>query len=217
MKESESPILFDIDHVLFNDGLFIEKKRSEIAKIFGLTPDNIEQYDREAADQTTEEKGRSDIVTYSRKLSGLLSKPERFTDIIAIFDTSSLYLESLYQDSVDVLEKLKKVFRIGVFSEGDKDFQMKKLEKSGILELFDKRLIFIYSNKLSKISRLAKKYKPLAVIDDRPKFVIAWANHDISKAIRIKRGRYQTEKIPEKRGNVFEVENLEAILPILRK
>jgi len=116
-----------------------------------------------------------------------------------------------------VLEKLIKVFRLGVFSEGDKDLQMRKLRKSGILKFFTKELIFIYPDKIREIAGLAEKCKPLAVIDDRPEVVIAWANLGISKVIRIKRGRYQAEEMLIKQRNVFEVEGLEAILPILEE
>lgn len=63
-----------------------------------------------------------------------------------IFDTNSfkksgLTLYRLYPGVKNVLEKLNNTYTLGILSQGEKEFQIKKLQETGIFELLDKDLI----------------------------------------------------------------------------
>lgn len=59
---------------------------------------------------------------------------------------------------------------LGIFSEGDGEFQKAKLEKSGIKKFFDKDLVFIFPTKGDKLDYVWEKVKnlqgPVLIVDD---------------------------------------------------
>jgi phosphoglycolate phosphatase-like HAD superfamily hydrolase len=83
-----------------------------------------------------------------------------------IFYNPKYYRRSLFTETASVLGKLfKKEIKLGIFSEGFKKFQRKKLKNSGILKFFDRKNIFIFRRKTKKSSVIALP-KNSIIIDD---------------------------------------------------
>ena len=81
-------------------------------------------------------------------------KPIVLFDIdYTLFDTdhfkkSALTKHKIYEEVRDVLEKLSKIAMLGIFSEGNLEFQRKKLNQTGIEGYFKKDNTHIVLNKL---------------------------------------------------------------------
>ncbi|MGE5042308.1 MAG: HAD family hydrolase [Candidatus Levyibacteriota bacterium] len=80
------------------------------------------------------------------------------------FKKSNLTSYNLYPQTKKVLEQLKSSFRLGILSEGETDFQMKKLQETGILGLFDRAHIFIITNKIESLPGIMEHLKEEEVV-----------------------------------------------------
>jgi FMN phosphatase YigB (HAD superfamily) len=111
----------------------------------------------------------------------------------ASFKKSDLSQYELYQEVIEVLEKVSKIAQLGIFSEGNNDFQRKKLLKTGILQHFTKDKIHIVENKEDFIDGIIKSYKDFKIflVDDKIDILIQAKECDSSVyAIWVKRGPY---------------------------
>lgn len=111
----------------------------------------------------------------------------------ASFKKSDLSQYELYQEVIEVLEKVSKIAQLGIFSEGNNDFQRKKLLKTGILQHFTKDKIHIVENKEDFIDGIIKSYKDFKIflVDDKIDILIQAKECDPSVyAIWVKRGPY---------------------------
>jgi len=155
-------------------------------------------------------------------------KPIVLFDIdYTLFDTdyfkkSSLTKHKIYAEVKDVLEQLSKIAILGIFSEGDLEFQRKKLNQTAIVDYFEKDSMHIVLNKLDEFRTVLKKYEERITffVDDKLSIL-----HDAKKifpkvvTIWVKRGIYaQNQKeIPGFKPDA-EVETLkEAVLIIISK
>lgn len=92
------------------------------------------------------------------------TKPIVLLDIdYTLFDTdffkeSNLSKPKIYKEVIRALEDLKKIAVLGIFSEGDLDFQKTKLKEDGIDKYFGKENVHIVSNKLDALKNVLRKY-----------------------------------------------------------
>ncbi len=77
------------------------------------------------------------------------------------------FSKALYPKAFEVLDYLKTLGKIFIFSEGDEVYQKLKIEKSGIAGKVDK--VYLYKNKLEALPGMVKEYSSsrLIFIDDR--------------------------------------------------
>ena len=62
------------------------------------------------------------------------------------------YKKSVYPEVIKILEKIKKEYMLGIFSENNNlDYQEDKFTKSGLKKYFDKDLVFIVKSKKDSI------------------------------------------------------------------
>ena len=120
-------------------------------------------------------------------------KPVVLFDIdYTLFDTKlfkkvDLTRHEIYEEVKDVLEKLSKIALLGIFSEGDLEFQRKKLDQTEIVDYFEKDNTHIVLNKLTEIRKVLQKYtdRETFFVDDKlnvlfdakkifPKVVTIW-------------------------------------------
>lgn len=153
-------------------------------------------------------------------------KPVVLFDIdYTLFDTdyfkkSSLIKHKIYEEVRDVLEKLSKIAVLGIFSEGDLEFQRKKLNQTEIIDYFEKESVHIVLNKLSEFKNVLKKYEKRITffVDDKLSIL-----HDAKKifprvfTIWVKRGVY-AENQEEILGFEpdAEVNNLQEVIRIIK-
>lgn len=86
------------------------------------------------------------------------------------FEVLDLYRQSLYPETMTTLRKLQTVYRLGIFTEGFRKFQLTKLKNSGIFDLFDRKLIFIHRRKLTANIINYLPYRAF-IVDDNPEVI----------------------------------------------
>lgn len=208
-------IFFDLDYTLYDSQAFIEGKIDAYTQRFGLDKAFVEEKEQETAEEILAHYGKFIHEEYAKTLAQRLGIPKRWKQILEISFEETLHNEALYAESKTVLEKLKRDFELGLFSQGDLDLQRAKLEKTGLQNYFNADMVLIFGEKTSKIPEIAQKYQVFAVLDDKPEVVDAWSRADVL-AIRVRRGVYFMTDLLEKRPNISEVENLQQAYKLLR-
>ena len=93
------------------------------------------------------------------------NKPIIFFDIdytlfdVAWFKKSNLKDYKLYEEVKNTLNNLSEIAALGIFSEGEINFQKTKLETTGIKKYFEESNIHIFADKESNIETAIEKYK----------------------------------------------------------
>jgi len=116
------------------------------------------------------------------------------------FKESNLEHFSLYEEVLDVLEKLSKTADLGIFSQGDIGFQKKKLKKTNIEKYFLEEHTHIFPAKVTEIESLIKKYgntNSVFLVDDSlPILAAVKKNFPSVFTIWVKRGEYALHQLP---------------------
>lgn len=86
-----------------------------------------------------------------------------------VFKKSKLQKHLAYEEVYDVLNEISKIAKIGIFSEGQVEFQKNKLAKTKIEKYFQQEHLHIVEEKEKKIGKILRKYKNYVVylIDDK--------------------------------------------------
>lgn len=94
-----------------------------------------------------------------------LTKPVVLFDIdYTLFDTglfkeSKFLTHKIYKEVIGVLDNLSKIAILGIFSEGNIDFQKRKLKETSIERYFTKDNTHIVLNKLDELKETLEKYR----------------------------------------------------------
>lgn len=138
---------------------------------------------------------------------------------VGIFKKSNLKEYKNYNEVKKVLKSLSKKLDLGIFSEGEKDFQEKKLENTGIKEFFNKNNIYILHGKNLSIKKIFKKYEKNSIFLVDDKLTILSEVKTLCPfvfTVWIKRGTYaENEKNIEKfipDVQIYELSDLENII-----
>lgn len=75
------------------------------------------------------------------------------------FKESGLSEHRIYEEVISVLESLSKIAILGIFSEGNIDFQIRKLKETNIEKYFDKDNMHIVLNKLDELRKIFQRHK----------------------------------------------------------
>ena len=137
----------------------------------------------------------------------------------SLFKNSKLSQFALYEEVFSVLNYLSKNSILGIFSEGDKDLQVRKLKETGIENLLNKDHIHISENKENLINEIVKNYKDstLVIIDDKLDILFKIKKLlPSSKVVWVKRGVYAENQkpIPDFSPD-FIIDNLNEIKQLL--
>lgn len=131
---------------------------------------------------------------------------------IDIFKKSNLKEYKNYNEVKKVLKSFSEKLDLGIFSEGEKDFQEKKLENTGIKEYFNKNDIYILQGKNLSIKKVFKKYEKNSVFLVDDKLTILSEVKTLCPfvfTVWIKRGAYaENEKSPKRFVPDLEIEKL---------
>ena len=85
-------------------------------------------------------------------------------------DKLGIYSKTLFPEVIEVLEKMKDVYTLGIYSQGFESLQRLKIKFSGIENYFDKDLIFIDRDK-TQLEFVAKLPTGVMVIDDKKEVI----------------------------------------------
>lgn len=188
MNKKSSIILFDIDYTLLNTAKLKNLFNQEICQLLKIEERTLKRLNKEFSGRP-----RSHIEFSPRRyIDFLQDKASRqfpeFELINLFFKKEIYYQTSLYSETIPVLRRLKKKFSLGIFSEGVEEFQRAKLELSGLMDYLNKKLVFIYGNKMGKAQLLVKKIEKAYIIDDDPKHIAVLAEIKDVSPIWVKRG-----------------------------
>jgi phosphoglycolate phosphatase-like HAD superfamily hydrolase len=103
-------------------------------------------------------------VKYLRHIAHTYSYP--FQKLHDIYYNPELFRASLYPDTIPALDKLKHKNTLGIYSEGNHDFQITKLKLSGIFDYFDPNFIFIHRRKIDPVI-ISSLPENTTIVDDR--------------------------------------------------
>src|SRR3989344_1268237 len=86
-----------------------------------------------------------------------------------VFKETQLKEHSVYDEVHGVLKNLSRVAELGIFSEGETDFQKTKLNNTDIKKYFKEKHVHIALNKKDQIRNILNKYsdKQLVLVDDK--------------------------------------------------
>lgn len=164
-----SLLLFDIDGTVFNTEKFGSFVRTEFLKILTISKEELSRAiaDYFAALETTTDFSPRDITIH---IGQRYSMDPILLDKV-FWENDKIYKDSLYPEVVSVLKKLSEIHTLGIFSQGNEEFQTRKLRAAGIMDIFNKGYIFIYARKLldEAISNLPRN---AAVIDNKHDVVV---------------------------------------------
>lgn len=117
----------------------------------------------------------------------------------------------LHSDAKNFISYAKKCGEIFLFTEGDRNFQMKKVKKYKLDKLFKGNLkLYDEYKKMDEIKKEIKG-KKIILVDDRPDVIdkaklLGW------KTIRVKRGRYKKKEGSQK--PTYITNDLETIIKL---
>lgn len=135
------------------------------------------------------------------------------------FKDSLLSKYSLFEGITDLLgELVKNNIKIGIVSQGERDFQIKKIQETGLDKFFSSENIYIVKDKIIEIEEILKLYSSseLYLVDDRLD-VLGYAkkNMDSITTIFVKYGKKKiTEEVSEFEPD-YSVEEVNKIRQII--
>lgn len=135
-----------------------------------------------------------------------------------LFRESELKKHTLYEEVVKTLGEISEHADLGIFSEGDLEFQRNKLLKTDIMKHFNEQDIHIFPEKKALISEVFKKYEgsKIFLIDDRPS-ILKEAKKAFSSIFTIFIDRKDRKRKEELQGYKPDasVETLSEIIPFI--
>jgi len=131
------------------------------------------------------------INFYAKKIAEKFNNKNLEKKLIEMFDYEYPYDEAIFKDVVSSLTKLSGEFILGIQSDGEHKFQLRKIKS--LTEFFDKKYIFIFKNKKEEVIKKIKLIKnKIIIIDDRPDYIDMLIKNGIN-AILINRGPYAAD------------------------
>jgi len=171
-------ILFDIDRTLINADLIEEMIYKNVSDISGLEKEKIKKI---------KDEYRANLTGYTvDSLLDYISQKSKtdLTSLKSLLTNDNIYKKYIYDEVSKVLNKLAQGNNLGIFSDGDFDYQNKKI--LSIRKFFRDDLIFITTGKLRN-DFLKKIPDGVTIIDDdknvieklkqlRPDLELIWIN-----------------------------------------
>lgn len=176
-------IYFDIDKTLIDTELLIRNIKNSLTEV-GYPEATFDQtlIDYRA---TLRDNTEFDPEVFIDNLSAASSQAER-EHIAHTFWQASNFQQALFPDALMVLTGLSQLLELGIFSQGVKPWQQKKLQLAGLDKFFPEERRIIEANKLSEtaITQLSQgawvvdDKKPVAEFlrTNRPDLRVLWIN-----------------------------------------
>lgn len=198
-------ILFDWDDTLFSKTEYKKRLSVALANVSKISEDEVWKFEEEYF-ESLEKSGDFRVDNFLQFISQKSKTKIDLTNFIN--DNLNIYSGAVFSEAIDVLNQLKNVFVLGVYSQGFNDLQRLKIKNSGLKNYFDEKLIYINSNKLDPnfINTLPQK---AIVIDDKKEVIEALkSNRPDLELIWI--NRIDDEKMPGVKTitSLRELENL---------
>jgi phosphoglycolate phosphatase-like HAD superfamily hydrolase len=160
-------ILFDWDDTLFSKTKYKKNLRSNLARICEVSEVKIFEFEEQYFNRLV----KSDDFKIENFVSSFEQKFSKKIDL-EDFSTNKLgiYSQAFFPEIIEVLEKMKNKYVLGIYSQGFESLQKIKIKYSGIEKYFNKNLIFIDRDKTSQ--NFIKNLPIKSIIIDDKKEVI---------------------------------------------
>ena len=177
-------ILFDMDRTIFNTNLLIRNIKNLIASTLNISEEKTEKTINNYLSSLPE----NFHFDFSSMLKKFNPTEDTFKNLLSdCQNNSSLY--PAYPDTIPTLKLLKrKGLQIGIFSEGNPQFQLLKFKHMRIEKFTNKDLLFIRKNKKDK-KFLNQLPKDSIIVDDKKEIVEMLSKTGKFNPIQIKRER----------------------------
>ena len=162
-------ILFDWDDTLFSKKLYKGNLLSNLAGICEISVEEATVADNQYFENLIK-SGDFKIEDYLSFFEKRFDKKLDLEDFNT--DKLGIYSKTLFPEVIEVLEKMKEVYTLGIYSQGFESLQRLKIKFSGIENYFDKDLIFIDRDK-TRPEFVAKLPIGAMVIDDKKEVIEA--------------------------------------------
>lgn len=183
-------ILFDWDDTLFSKTKYRRNVMRNLIKLSKVSRQGVYEFEKQYFDSLI----RSDDFTiedfvgnFSHKFGIKIDLRDFCTDNLEI------YSKALFPETIEILEKMKNKYILGIYSQGFESLQKIKIKYSGIEHFFDPNLIFINREKTHQdfVKNLPAK---ATVVDDkkevieilkklRPDLELIWINRNDDETI----------------------------------
>ena len=160
-------VLFDFDRTLFDNTRYASFLANKISRVLGINPEELHEIHMGfiALLKADREYDPEKYVYYLCERFNF-GDQRRLLDVYYGEESKRQYKDFIFPEAFEILDSLKKRYKLGIYSEGTLKFQKFKIYASEITKEFDKDLIFILANK-SIPSVLAKIPEGSTVIDDK--------------------------------------------------
>ena len=169
--------LFDLDGTLFDPSIFLQIILHRYAEQFVSDERVLLQVAKAYRGQL--EKGSDfDPAHFLDLVSDKIHAPiEKLTNIF--WHETTAYTQAVFLDVFPVLEVLqKRNIQLGIFSEGQLEYQKQKLSQSGLMKFFDQASLHIFQRKLLQ-DNLSLLPKESVVIDNQKDIVLTLQKNKI--------------------------------------
>ena len=156
-------IFFDIDGTLFDVSLFINLLHQKLIDRFGLTSQDISKL-KILYDEVKKENGYFLPSSFFSKITSHFPSVDE-KGIEEIFQSIDLFEKSVYKDT-SVVKNLADLAIIGIFSQGEENFQKSKI--AFLNALLNRDNVYIFPNKINQMKQAFNKYTgyEIFLIDD---------------------------------------------------
>lgn len=156
-------IFFDIDGTLFDVSLFINLLHQKLIDRFGLTSQDISKL-KILYDEVKKENGYFLPSSFFSKITNHFPSVDE-KGIEEIFQSIDLFEKSVYKDT-SVVKNLADLAIIGIFSQGEENFQKSKI--AFLNALLNRDNVYIFPNKINQMKQAFNKYTgyEIFLVDD---------------------------------------------------
>jgi hypothetical protein len=184
-------ILFDIDYTLLDSAALRKLRRNALIKEIGVPK---AEFNEVLFKYTSSLKSSTDFnpSNFLNQLS--IDFGHDLDKLESIFYDNRSYIRSIYPETIDTLEKLHSKYLLGIFSEGIKEHQKKKLLLSNLEKYLNRKFVFIFKRKLSNNS-LAKIPKNAIIVDDNPEVIVTLQKHKFPNVYHLNRKNSKADGI----------------------
>lgn len=183
-----SLFLFDLDNTLLDTGRLVnEGFKPALQAFLGLDEATFAKLNEEYW-QSLPDSTDFDPRTYTAFLADQTQKDP--AQLLEIIYKPGWYQETIFPEVIAALEQLQAQHQIGLFSQGNHEYQTKKLELAGLTKFFSDELIYIFERKLAP--KVLEDLPESTLIDDRfavvetaqdfPQLTPIWLNRTNEKA-----------------------------------
>jgi FMN phosphatase YigB (HAD superfamily) len=163
-------ILFDIDFTLSNRDFLVGFGRKSLSDLVGKPILELNPIVEKIIKESSLRFGIFNIYFYSKQISVQLHNSGLEKKMIEVFLKKYPYDAAIYPEVKSVLNELKEKYILGIQTDGQEIFQLKKIKP--IRNYFDNKYIFVCKNKQEEIfEKINGIEKNVIIIDDKPTYV----------------------------------------------